>query len=82
MKVNVLLNIGTNDAPLPALHAGVHEVDDRIGKAMVDRGLAVDLTPPPKIEAVPPPAAIRGAGSDENSSDESKPSRGQTKPSK
>ena len=57
MKIEVFLNLGTNDWPLSPLLAGEHEVSDSLGselvKAKVAREIVVEV-PPPDEESNPP----------------------------
>jgi hypothetical protein len=53
MRVRANLNLGTNDYPVQYAKLAGEEFDvpEKIGKTMVDRKHAIDITPPPKVEA-------------------------------
>lgn len=60
MRVKALTNIGTIHEPLPPLKEGEEaDVSQSAGETLVGRGWAVDITPQPKIEAVPPAPSIQ-----------------------
>ena len=50
MKVNVLMNLGTNDYGANVLPRGEHEVTESFGRLLVGRGHAVEIPEEPKPE--------------------------------
>ena len=69
MRLRILTNIGTRDCSVrPLLMSGEErDVTNAIGRALVARGFAVDITPPePKVlKAIPDKPAIAEAAKPE-----------------